>query len=398
VATLLHDRNPRLDGLPDLARLVRLRLARPQPTTPPPWAAGSIGRDVLRQLHADHGPVQHSSPFRGSALGKCVRAQAHRWHDTPADGRKLGAKAKARFALGDAAEALLLYALRDAILLCRHHAGRVDGEAWDWLQDDEHPPTADERQLCDAVARWRWTGAGAPGQLWLGAGAPVPVTLDALLSGPDHVRYPVECKSLSSYAITKVQKALARGVEPWDDDESYAWQLNAYLRSTSSPAGYVLGICGDSGVVVGWWQSFSRQRHLQALANTQAVVHSGCPTDVPRVMPDGEPLVPKERKRGKGYELPWQCVYCSFWRTCWASASEGVKRDWRGRPSTTLLLPEDYPEAPVYRSDWRQVLIQGRCQRPGCDALLVDTGSAPTGDGGRWCLPCTTSPAGRGEE
>jgi len=70
-----------------------------------------------------------------------------------------------------------------------------------------------------------------------------------------------------------------------------------------------------------------------------------------RLLPDGtelEPRVDLHKSRGtpnkRHGELPWQCRYCSHYRTCWPGVEERVVTDYRGTPSLGLYYrPEGEP-------------------------------------------------------
>ena len=98
---------------------------------------------------------------------------------------------------------------------------------------------------------------------------------------------------------------------------------------------------------MGWWHRADPgfepmlKRHLE-LATKK---HPGM---VPRQLPCGTQLRPVRKLskktgsplKGDG-SLPWQCRYCSHFRTCYGdNLKEEVTRDYRGRPSTTLFLKE----------------------------------------------------------
>ena len=297
-------------SLPDLSELVKRRMESGANVTAHVQPA-RIANAILRQLDRDE--QDPGVWLRGSNIGRCARQLAYRRTGAPEDGRELDARSRLTFALGDMAEALLTVAL------------------WDALRSD--PPEADG---------WRLTSAhqitGQPAATFaLPDGETVPCHVDGLLRRGDDLAV-LEVKSMSGYGFTRAEQ------EGWGRDESYWWQIQAYMHAYDAPRAYVLVLCKDSGALAGWWME--RDGEFIDLVMRHALRARGEPNGVLRMLPDGTELEPREdlhKTRGTPNQnhgrLPWQCAYCPFFRTCWGDAlDERVTRDWRGRPSRALFL------------------------------------------------------------
>jgi hypothetical protein len=250
--------------------------------------------------------------LRLSAAGRCARATSYAIHGTPKDGRQLTGRSKITFALGDVVELLVVHALREA--LPDHDGGR-----WGLRNISEQQQTVflDVPGVkCD----------------------PIPGHPDGLLTVDGKPWGVLEVKSTSSYGFQRAAKILREGGEPWDRDEGYWHQLQAYLAALDLDVGAVVMVSKDSGAVC----SFYVRRDpyfLEDYAAHLRLAHKP-PQAVPRMLPGGgmlEPRVALHRTRGtptaRHGSLPFQCAYCAWYRPCWKSEGlvETVKRDYRGR-------------------------------------------------------------------
>jgi hypothetical protein len=292
---------------PDFARLVLERLGNPS-ALKGEHDASAIGAIILGQLQRERSP--DANPYRISALGKCAKQLAFANAGHPSDGRQIDGRAVSVFALGDMAEALLVVTLREALL--------ADGRGWA-LEDVQH----DAGQAAVTLHVGEIEIPGHP---------------DGLLRGPD-VSAVLECKSMSSYAFSRFEEAGGFGPE-----DSYWWQAQGYAHALGLPVAYVLALCKDSGYIAGAWLD-SDAGYMDRLAEHLAASKRP-PGAVARVLPDGTELRPAEKLGAKGQpikghgKLPWQCVYCPYFRPCWRPEGlrEAVGRDYRGRPSTELYV------------------------------------------------------------
>lgn len=321
---------PERAACPDFGAMVRARFATPADllTSPDP---ASIGRAVLRQLQAGDSAPGGKAKLRASALGKCQRALAFRWHDVPEDGRRIDGRSRSTFAMGDMAEGLLVTVLAEAL---------AGGAAPGWRLDSIR--TRKGQAAVTLRVRVGRKLLKIPGH---------PDGLVTLRHGRRILeRVVLEVKSTSSYGFTEWSKALAEGRDPWTPAESYWWQLQGYLRAMKVQRGYVLALCKDSGAIAGWWVEADPAYHDRLAAHLAPVLRSTHPAEVPRLLPDGTELAPVEKigKRGapiKGHgDLPrFPCGYCAHYRPCWGHDRliEEVSTDWRGRPSLSLRLRDD---------------------------------------------------------
>jgi len=345
-------------SLPDLAGLVRTRLANPAPLLEGQADAEyRIGRSILRQVTDEATAPGGAAAIRMSNLGNCARQLAYRLDGVPEDGRKRDGRMAATFAMGDATEMLLSVTLTDA------------------LATDMGPEG------------WRMLGIrSATGQFSVHLNLQVPGTRvplriaghpDGVLSvpasdphlGPWVERYGltrhgepsvvaavIEIKSSSSYGVSLVEKRLAAGQPGWTRADSYWWQLQAYMHAVRAPLAYVLMLGKDSGHVVGWWQPVDHQFRDSLRAHLEPVIGLG--PEVPRRLADGTELKPGEAtyykrggtrrdgttytrgdRKGSSGKLPWNCAYCSHFRACWGeSLDERIEKDYRGRPSRALYV------------------------------------------------------------
>jgi len=298
---------------PDLAALVRRRLAEPMPLLRE-WDAATIGRLLLRQLE-DHEPPGGRSALRGSKLGACARQLSYRIHgETPA-GRERDHRSASNFAIGDAWEALLVVALDDAL--------QRWGEGWTLTG------VLDEQE--DAVLRID--------------GLEIPLHRDGRLIAPDGVSYGLEVKSTNTFGADSWQRGVGAAGEGWGPEDAYWWQLQGGMLADSLPAAYVLAGDKQSGHVFGWWQWCDEDAEAElGLHLWEARLPPGIAS---RTLPDNTHLHPARdistatgKPLARHGRLPWQCVYCDFWRTCWPTAEVRLETA-RGRKRNWLYVRED---------------------------------------------------------
>ena len=303
----------------DFASLVLSRMANPADLVLPiaeTSQAAAIGRIILRQLKPNSAPGGDYA-LRMSALGKCARALAYDIAGVVKDGRKIDGRSRLTFAMGDMAEALLTQALNEAL---------VANPELGWQLKSIQSATGQEGVTLQVDD---WELPGHP---------------DGVIGHPDVGSIVLEVKSTSSYGFSKWQQAIADGVDPWSPDEGYYWQLQGYIHAMDCQLGYVLALCKDSGAICGWW--VERDPGFLARLRPHLEEATSGPSRARRVLPGGSTLQPVEKlsKRTgdplKGHGLlPWQCRYCSHYRTCYGdNLDERVERDYRGRPSTGLYL------------------------------------------------------------
>ncbi len=359
---------PNPQALPDLAGPLLARLSAPGPllTMDTPTAARELGSPILRQLTSGAAPGG-ASPLRISNLGKCARALSYRIAGVPPNGRQRDARSVTTFAIGDSVEVLVCLALREAL------TGELGPPGW------RVEGTREATGQYSVTYEQRLPGIRAP--------LPIPGHPDGVLSAaaddpliaPWVERYGLtadadgrirfaglEVKSGASYGFTEAQTELKRGRLPWGLSDSYWWQAQGYMHALKLPLMAVVQVCKDSGSLLAWWLPIDHAFRGRLTEHLDPVLKLP-PEDVPRLLPDRSELKPSKagvykrggtRKDGSTYtkgdpkpggdRLPWQCEYCSHFRTCWGPGLvEEVGRDYRGRPSRQLFVrPRPEPSEP----------------------------------------------------
>lgn len=278
--------------------------------------------DLASLLSARESGRAQKVALRMSSLGKCARALSHGIAGTPTD-EQYTSRTERVFGIGDIVESRLVAEIHEVI-----PAG------WNLRDTGEH------QRAVSLVVEVEGVG---------------PITLyghpDGTIVSPSGRQAILEVKSTNTYAFSKWQQA------PWDPSESYWWQHQAYLHAAGVGAGYVLGLCKESGALVGWW-TIRDEGAVALIAAHLAEAHKP-PTEAARVLPDGTPVAPaidRHKTHGrpnKGHGvLPWHCGYCPYAKTCWAEngLSESWETDWRKRPKRVLRVErtEEW-EAPSIR-------------------------------------------------
>lgn len=255
--------------------------------------------------------------LRMSSLGKCARALSYGIHEVEPDERMVS-RSERLFGIGDHVEAHLVEEVREVLPAgwALRHVGRY------------------QRPVSLTVDV---PGVG-PVTVW---GHP-----DGEIEGPG-VRAVLEVKSTNTYAFGRWKD------EGWPATESYYWQHQAYLAAAGCDRGYVLALCKESAAVLGWWTHRDPEA-VPAIAAHLAEAHRW-PSDAHRTKPDGSALAPKiDRHKTRGVpnkahgELPWECAYCPYAKTCWAAHGlvEEWGIDWRKRPKRTLRITDTGPWEP----------------------------------------------------
>lgn len=336
--------------LPDLSKIIGARLEAPGPLVGGSRSEAGIslavGSAVVRQLaRADSAPGG-ATPIRGSRIGECARALAYRLTDTPAAGRPIDARARMVFALGDMVEGVVTAALEDGL-------ARDTG--------------AGALRLREVRSGSGQSGIRLQLQIPKAGAIEVPGHPDGVIIQASNgaAVAALEVKSASSYRFDKVSALVAAGVSGWRPDQLPAdhrarkkliredirpgewFQAQTYLTALELPWMGVVYCDKSSGALVSWWEpadpGFRRMisHHLAIAgagrdpAEVAAALSEG---RIPRRLGDGtrlEAAVDLHKTTGrpnkKHGRLPWQCVYCSFWRKCWPGAEERLERDWNGR-------------------------------------------------------------------
>lgn len=204
---------------------------------------------------------QRPSTLRLSSIGKCMRQQSYKLLGFEENGQEIGARAKMVFLMGDLTElAVVQLALAAGCSITDYGMNQetveIDGV-------EGHP--------------------------------------DGIINGDTLL----EVKSMSSFSFANFQDQ--------EIDESYRYQINAYMDALKLEQCCIVGLNKDAGVLHEW-----------IIKKDPAIV-----SDIVRrigslraVTKDSLPERPYE-PNAKGF-LPWQCLYCGFWKTCRPDAERVV--------------------------------------------------------------------------
>ena len=250
-----------------------------------------------------------------SGLGKCARALSYIRAKRPPSGRRIDARSRLTFSLGDMTEAILVHALREAL---------QDDPIWGLLNVGE-----DQTEVSLDMGEDHPIITGHPDGIITRRGRPWAV---------------LEIKSTASYGFQRASRALKEGRCPWDDSESYWWQAGAYMEALDLDRAGVLMLCKDSGAVLSFW--VHRDPEFRQLLRHHLDLASGPPESVPRVLPNGQELRPRvelSKRTGKPLvkhgQLSWVCRYCPHWGNCWGNrVTKVMRRDYRGAPAVMLYI------------------------------------------------------------
>ena len=301
----------------DLAALVKDRMDNPR-DLPDTVDGSAIARAALRQLYDKR--KDDGLRWRLSGLGKCARALSYIKHKVPPDGRRIDARSRLTFALGDITEAILVHALTEAL----------EGDS-EWslsnVGEDQAPVWLDVGEEYEPIK-------GHPDGIILRNGEPYAV---------------LEIKSAASYGFRRARNLMKAGVCPWDRTESYWYQVQAYMEALDLDQAGVLMLCKDSGAVQSFW--VPRDQNYMFDLRWHLNIASAKPEDVPRRLPSGEKLAPRVElskrdgvtKLKKHGMLSWVCRYCQHANVCWGDRlTKVIQNDYRGAPA--MMLYVDRPD------------------------------------------------------
>lgn len=288
--------------VPDFAAIVRRRIVTGGPLLAQ-HDAEAVASTVLGRLTED--PAGRQDPpgtLRASKLGQCLRAQAYAYHGVEPDGHTIEDFALSTFWTGDLIELKLLTALREGLA-----ALEPDQQGYGWCIEETRT-TGEQREVYLDTPVGRITGH-----------------TDAPLVGPGGVKLVGEVKSCTKYARQKWDRF------GWTPEESYWWQLQAYIWATDSHGGYALYEQKDTGQIGGIYVPRSDE-YPELLARNLKTIREGC-FSVPQAMPDGSPVQPNARG-----ELGFPCTYCAWFRACWPMAKETWAETQSGAPKRVLKV------------------------------------------------------------
>lgn len=205
---------------------------------------------------------EQARTLRLSSIGRCVRQQAYKLLNFEENGKEIDARARMVFFMGDLTE-LSVVALAKA-------AG-CDISA-----------TGDKQQS---------------------------VNIEGIVGHPDGLlhdsgkTYLLEVKSMSSFSFKEFERGTI--------DDGYRYQCNAYMEALKLDTCVIVALNKDAGVLAE--QTISKDLVIVGDISERIAFLKAC---TPASLPP-RPYHSDDR----GF-LPWQCLYCPFWGTCWPDAQK----------------------------------------------------------------------------
>lgn len=205
---------------------------------------------------------KHDSGYRLSSIGRCLRQQAYKALGIDGDGKELDARARMVFLMGDLTE-IAIVGLAKAAGCKITRTGEDQAE----------------------------------------------VEIDGIKGHPDGVlddSVLFECKSMSSYSFTEFERGHI--------DDGYRYQCNAYMEALGLKSCVIVGLNKDAGVLSEF--VFNKSPEIvQSIRDRIALLKSATTDKLPEreYQPDA-----------KNY-LPWQCRYCSHYKTCYPESELVLK-------------------------------------------------------------------------
>jgi len=218
-----------------------------------------------RQFMQDN---QSSNTISLSQAGKCARQLAYRYHDFEQAGKELDSRAKIIFWQGDLVETMIMKLAR--LAGCNVMATGLE-QIKCYVPIIKKIPFADDETL---------QIAGHPDGILL-----------------DDATCLVECKSMSSYSFRDFEKGKV--------DEGYLSQMNMYMHGLGLNKCVLIAMNKDNGIMNEKVIERNDDIIEAGIKNLTTVLNS-----TPDALPDGW-----YQPDAKGL-YAWQCLYCSWWKTC----------------------------------------------------------------------------------
>ena len=204
--------------------------------------------------------------LRLSSSGDCIRKLAYIYLGFEEDGKKIDARGKLTFFLGDLTELAILKLAR----LSGCHIFATG------LEQLEVSINIDGVEI-----------VGHPDGLFLHKGT----------------TYLVECKSMSDYGFKDFEKG--------NISSSYIAQVNMYMYLLNIKNAIFLALNKNNSVLGEKIVSYSPKVVSEVIERFRKVIHS-----------TKDNLPEREFKPDKNGKLPWQCSYCPFWKICYKKAEK----------------------------------------------------------------------------
>ena len=198
---------------------------------------------------------EEARSLRLSSIGKCMRQQAYHVLDFEKAGKEMDSRSYMVFFQGDMAELAVIYLAKLAGCNIKDEQKEVE------INGIKGHPDA---------------------------------TMDGRL---------VEIKSMSSYGFEKFEKG--------EIDESYLYQINAYLHCLGMTECIMVALNKDAGVL-GERVITKDPNKVSDIIYRIENLKSATKDSLPQ-----RPYAPDEKSI-----LPWQCLYCAYWKHCWPGAEK----------------------------------------------------------------------------
>ena len=229
---------------------------------------------LVNSFNRQFGVKQESDRvLRLSSIGKCLRQQAYNILGYEYKGKEIDSRSKMVFFQGDMTELAIIQLAK--IAGCEIMACGSEQENIELMGVKGHP----DGILINEEIDWR------PGKWKI------------------KYKYLVEVKSMSSYSYAEFQEG--------NIEESYLYQINAYLEALGLEKCVMVALNKDSGVL--GERIITKDIQIVAKIKENINILNNLMT-LP--LPE-RPYSPNE----KGF-LPWNCNYCKFYITCWPNAEK----------------------------------------------------------------------------
>ena len=137
-------------------------------------------------------------------------------------------------------------------------------------------------------------------------------------TGPEHKTLLLEVKSMNDRGFSELRKT---GELPWE----YRCQVSGYLAGMNLDEALILVKNKNNGDLLEYRYSIEHDILISRMQVVERIAASECPEEVAR------DYVPNNRGN-----LPWQCNYCPFVRTCWNEFEPTEHREKRWSINTKL--------------------------------------------------------------
>lgn len=204
--------------------------------------------------------------LRFSSVGKCVRALAYGYHKFEKNGKEIDSRGLRTFFMGDMTEVMI-------VLLAKASGVPMFGYG---LQQPKLSWKIGDKEI-----------EGHP---------------DGFVIANKTILN-VEVKSMSSFAFTDFEKGKI--------DDSYLFQMNANMKASGTQSCVYVAYNKDNSMLGERIVQRDEKIIKQIETNLLSIINSN-PLNLP-----ARPFGPND----EGF-LPWNCLYCAYYKTCWPNAEK----------------------------------------------------------------------------